>query len=265
MYKLFSLLVVNTFLARAACIDETDRGCDFFQGMCRSDRNCHSNERHCKNLIYKSRICCCDLYCILPRSDCRPYLNYPCEIRTICVKPVCKLSLECFIEKTLCVIKRNEKFCDENRIFVIRRILCIIYNNLKCDIKELALFTATALHNTSYFKCWENKTEQCEKYHSRGLLMIRELCNYEILDRVAKHNHDYVSCPSKLALSSEFVIIDTICFWKELFRGKCMSFDIMMEILNPWEYRQYVEHGKKLVSWINRENLYCQLYNAYKK
>lgn len=266
MYQIVSLFILNAYIAKAYDNEDTERGCGFEFDIRNSGMDCHSDNQCC-HTVYESKLCCCDMYTHLPRPDYRPRCNLPrqCEIRTIFVKPFCKLSLNCYIEKTLCVIRQNEKHCDEDRICRIRRILCIIYKNLKCDINELALFTATALHNTSYFRCWENKSEDCERYHSRGLLMIREKGNYERLDCVAKNNHDYVSCPSKLAKDCEYVIVDTICFWKDVVRHKCLTFDLMMQALNPWEYREFVKTGKKVISWINRENLYHQLYQFYKK
>ncbi|WUR05181.1 spore wall protein 25-like [Vairimorpha necatrix] len=131
-------------------------------------------------------------------------------------------NFERFVEKTIKTFRYDFTYTD------YELLKCILYYIWECigrkDKNKLALFVASSLHNTSYYKTFEERCSN-DKYKSRGLLMIRGYENYAYLSELSCN--DYIECPKLLAIPRYDTVCDTIKFWKEKLRG-IYTFDNMM-------------------------------------
>lgn len=185
----------------------------------------------------------------------------------MCIKnSKCKAPLR-FVEKTLYYIKKQmtaEKFRRNQR--KIKNILEWINKHMSGDKNEFALFTASALHNTSFFTVFESSEKTT--FRSRGLLAIRDQSNYEILNDIKiKRSYDYVDSPCSLAKVEKVNIINTIRFWKKLMPKKCkLTFKVMMDKLKTVSWVKYAcGQSCKAEDIINREEIYTDLLEIYAK
>lgn len=151
----------------------------------------------------------------------------------------CRFNHTEFIEITLRTF--GEQFATTNDYNLIKKILNIIWHYIGgSDTNKLALFVASSLHNTSYYKVFRDNCDP-DTYKSRGLLMIKGRKNYQWLSHHSLQKADYLRNPELLADPNYLGIGDTIVFWQYKLRG-CYTFENMMESF-------------KILSWLeNRRN-----------
>lgn len=166
-----------------------------------------------------------------------------------------------YICSTMMIIRRNVKELSLEKQLKMELILSYIYSAIGGDKDTLALFTSSALHNTSYLTVFRAASK--EKYCSRGLLMIKDYKNYQILTQIS--SIDFVSFPEKLEEQNSNVVTSTVNFFKWIMRRSKYTFINMMEALNPDEYRIYIESNCTIKNerWQNRENLYNVMMRVY--
>lgn len=235
----------------------------------------------------RSRLHCNDPFNFKPR--CHFELRRPC-IETTCifdivaadnVKPCEAIRIQCipfkvpstckvvrkYVEKTLDYIRCKLNKCDYQKIKCdAEMILRIIDCNLNGCPKEYALFTASALHNTSFFKYFALHCDK-SKYMPRGLLMINNIANYKKLDAVSKYKRNYVRYPTRLACKLKEDIINTIRFWKSIMCRRPMTFAGMMDALNTvsWGTYKHSDGTCMPADLKNRKEIYEDLLRRYKK
>lgn len=166
-----------------------------------------------------------------------------------------------YINSTMMIIRNFVKEMTHERKCHIERILSYIYNEIGGNKNTLALFTSSALHNTSYLSII--RAESKDKYCSRGLLMIKELIHYRVLTYLS--DIDFVSFPEKLEEQNCSVVKATVYFFKWIMRKSKYTFINMMQALNPDEYRIYIDSNCTIKNerWQNRERLYNMMMRVY--
>ncbi|KAF9761370.1 hypothetical protein NGRA_2689 [Nosema granulosis] len=196
------------------------------------------------------------------------YLDRCCKVDYCDIKvvegecyPQNQVSLKEYVRKTMMIIKNNLKNISCEAETTMKRTLTIIHNQIGGDKNTLALFTSSALHNTSYLTIFRAASR--DKYCSRGLLMIKDLFNYQKLTKVS--GIDFVLCPEKLEQQSKDVIEAQVFFFKWIMRSYKYTFVNMMKTLNPDEYRVYAESNGTIKNdrWRNRESLYNYMMCVY--
>jgi hypothetical protein len=170
----------------------------------------------------------------------------------------CRFNYTTFLEITLRTF--GEEFANTNDYNLVKKILKIIWHYIGgSDTNKLALFVASSLHNTSYYKIFREYRNP-DTYKSRGLLMIKGRENYKWLSHHSLQKNNYLQNPELLADPDYSAIGDTIVFWEHKLRG-CYTFENMMEsfrILSWLENRR----NPDIVNW---NNSYLRLRNAYNR
>lgn len=144
----------------------------------------------------------------------------------------------------------------------MKEILSLVHLSIGTDSKTLALFTASAFHNTSYLSTL--RAASMEKYRCRGLLMIWGPENYEILNRFSSGT-DFFKSPEEVTDQNSNVVHSTVCFFKEKMKGYEYNFVNMMKALGTEEYTIYINSGcvEKDPRWLRRETLYKMMKAVY--
>ncbi|KAF7682688.1 Spore wall protein 25 [Astathelohania contejeani] len=180
------------------------------------------------------------------------------------------ISKRCYIDTIMSVLQK--KCSSECELENYKYILLIIYNHFIGRYNELVLFTATALHNTSNFKCLNGtKDGYDDNYFPRGLLMIKGRNNYEMLDRL--NESQFVLYPEKLANLDKISVQCTLNFWdwiihsgKKINTGFKVTFSSVLQCLKPLEadpinlsdpvIRERLENRKEIY------RVLCQMLNV---
>jgi hypothetical protein len=225
--------------------------------------------RECSIKSPKAEVKCEDIHDIIVRR--RKCVFYP--INTRVTKRAIRFS-RCkpprrYVELTLEYIRRSVGKSDfgEDQRERMTKILTIIRDHFNGTPNDFALFTASALHNTSFLKYFESNEKKT--YRSRSLLMICGLRNYEKLDEVSEGlGCNYVKYPDTLAKPNKSNIVNVIRFWNRIMPRKAkLSFKDMMRALRTVSWVEY-DTGKVLRPAGDlkfREKIYEDLLDLYEQ
>lgn len=127
----------------------------------------------------------------------------------------------------------------------------------KEDKNRLALFVASSIHNTSYYKIFESSGR--DMYKSRGLVSIQCADNYKLLTKISENNIDYLTNPHLLAERSPQAYNVSIDLWLRIC-DNVQTFEDMLKALGIGDYDELKNNRGDLVEW---KKIYKKLLNAY--